>query len=125
MLNVFISYNIIALEEHTFYAAFDITWDSGIFGTATLITPNSALYYAHGIILFLAWGVVADFGIIIGRFFKNINSYLWIHAFSFLFVDFATIIISLIMVITYEAAESELVDIHKLISIIVIAAVIL
>lgn len=59
----------------------------------------NTLYVIHAIVLFIAWGIFADIGIIIGRFFKSINSYLWIHAICFIIVDFSTIILVILVLI--------------------------
>lgn len=53
----------------------------------------------------MAWGVVADFGIFVGRYFKTINSYIWIHTLSFLFVDVATVVLTILMLVQGEDEE--------------------
>lgn len=57
----------------------------------------NTLYVIHAIVLFITWGIIADIGIIIGRFFKSINSYLWIHAICFIIVDFSTLILVILV----------------------------
>ena len=83
------------MEMHSEWYNFDVVFNNNITGVATLYAGGDILYYVHAIVLFIAWGIVADFGIIVGRFFKTINSYLWIHAMCFLFVDLATIVMVL------------------------------
>lgn len=61
----------------------------------------------HAIILFIAWGVVADFGIFVGRYFKTINSYIWIHTLCFLFVDLATVVLTILMLVKGDDDEGE------------------
>lgn len=87
------------MEMHSAWYNFDVTFDNNIVGVATLTTGGDVLYFVHAIVLFISWGVVADFGIIIGRFFKSINSYLLIHTLCFLFVDLSTIILVILMLV--------------------------
>jgi len=68
---------------------------------------GDVLFYLHAIILFVAWGVVADFGLIVGRYYKTINSYIWIHTFSFLFVDLATVVLTILMLVKGNKNEEE------------------
>jgi len=65
---------------------------------------------------------VADFGIIIGRFFKSINSYLWIHAICFIFVDISTLVLVALMLFVGgdegNIIEDGALEAHKIISIV-------
>ena len=92
------------MEMHSAWYNFDVTFDNNIVGDATLSSGGDILYFVHAVVLFIGWGVVADFGIIIGRFFKSINSYLWIHAICFIFVDLSTIVLVLLMLIVGGSA---------------------
>lgn len=83
------------------------------------------MLYVHAIILFLSWGIVADFGIIIVRFFKTLPHYLLIHTLCFLFVDLSTIVLVITMLATSEDQDSSLMDVHKILSIVLLAAVVL
>lgn len=86
------------------------------------------MYFAHAVVLFIGWGVIADFGIIIGRFFKSINSYLWIHAICFIIVDLSTIILVALMLFVGASGgnvtEDATLKVHGLLAIILAILVI-
>ncbi|CAD8078937.1 unnamed protein product [Paramecium sonneborni] len=110
------------MEMHSEWYNFDITFDNGIVGQAQLSSGDGILYYVHAIVLFIAWGIVADFGIIIGRFFKSINSYLWIHAICFIFVDLSTLVLVILMLFVGgsegSTTEDGALEAHKIIAIV-------
>lgn len=117
------------IEMHSAWYNFDITFDNGIVGQATLSNGDNILFYVHAVVLFIAWGIVADFGIIIGRFFKSINSYLWIHAICFIFVDLSTIVLVVLMLFvggdSGNTVEDGALEAHKIMSIVLGLAVII
>jgi hypothetical protein len=118
------------MEMHDAWYNFDVDFNNNITGIAELYAGGDILYYVHAIVLFIAWGIVADFGIFIGRFFKTINSYLWIHAMSFLFVDLATIVMVILMLAVggkggAGGEEDAALNIHKIISLLLLLLVII
>ncbi|CAD8175047.1 unnamed protein product [Paramecium pentaurelia] len=97
-----------SMEGHNRQYTFDINFDNNIIGKVSLDNGMDTLYVVHAVVLFIAWGIFADIGIIIGRFFKSINSYLWIHAICFMIVDFSTIIlVILVLVIGIKGGNIE------------------
>lgn len=66
-------------------------------GEKMIGTIIDTFYYVHSISLVVSWGLLADFAIIVARFFKHIKGYLLIHATCFVIVDFSTIILVIMM----------------------------
>jgi hypothetical protein len=66
------------------------------------------LIKAHGIVLIICWGFLADISIIFARYFRTINIYVDIHMYLFVLIDLATIIMSLVIIL-----QSKFLLIHQ------------
>lgn len=85
----------------------------------------NTLLYVHAIILFIAWGVVADVAILVVRFAKTWKHYMLFHTLCFVFTDFATIILVIIMlVMTEEGEETTPRRLHTILGILILAVVV-
>lgn len=78
----------------------------GVNQATSLDVETDALLYVHFILLFISWGFLADLGILIVRFFKTWKYFILAHTLIFVFVDFTTITLIIVMLIEVPADPS-------------------